>query len=584
MTRHSGLQALALVDSQPDAQRQAFFDAIFDTQSALIITDVKGTILKVNRAFTEMCGYAASDLIGQTPQLLRSGRHDSMFYRNMFHQLKQSGQWSGEIWDRHKSGRLFLKWSRITAIKDDEGHITHYVASYIDITAQQQARDEIYKLAFYDQLTSLPNRSMLLNIAERRQLQALLHGKWGALALLDLDNFKLLNDRYGYDAGDRYLGDIAAALQAAMPADHVLARLDGDQFVILFPASHDDPEHSDQHAVSLLDQLAQLLKSAISINGEEQRMTACSGVSLYGRKQQTPAELLHQAELALLQAKQEGRGAICHYRPDMETSANRRAFLLQALDTAQEQRQFHVHLQPQVDSQGLLIGAEALIRWQHPQAGAISPDEFISLAEAGGHIIELGGWMLNEACQLLSDWQAYPAAKNLTLSVNVSALQFTHPAFVQQVIQAVHRYRIQPRQLKLELTESLLAENSQDIAEKMKVLKSWGIGLALDDFGTGYSSLLYLRNMSFDQLKIDRAFVNDLPDCINASTIARTIATLGHSLGMSLVAEGVENSQQIHFLEELGCTVFQGYFYSRPLPIAEFEARYLKSGKCRQAC
>lgn len=577
MTCDTASQALKFLDSRPDKQRQALFDSIFNNQSALVITDTKGIVLKVNYAFCDMCGYTASELVGQSPRLLRSGRHDKSFYQAMFQKLEREGQWSGEVWDRHKSGRLFLKWSRITAIKDDNDHITHYVASYVDITAQRQARDEIHQLAFYDQLTSLPNRSMMLEMTERLQTKTKHTSQWAGLILMDLDNFKLINDQHGFSEGDLYLRDIALALHKMIPPEHTLSRLDGDQFVILQPATHNSSSHCQQAAESLLQNISQQFQAGILVRGEKMRLTACSGITLFNDSTQLPAELLRQAELALHQAKSMGRNKNSLYQPDMEHSANRRAKLQTALETALENREYHLVLQPQVDRDGRLLGAEALIRWHHPKEGPISPDEFISLAEKSGHIFEIGCWVLEESCRLLQHWQRFDTVQGITLSINVSALQFTHPGFVQQIMDCLSRYNIPPTQLKLELTESLLVEDSQNIAEKMQTLKASGIGLALDDFGTGYSSLSYLRNMSFDQLKIDRSFVCDLPNCLNAATITRTIATLGHSLGMSLVAEGVECPEQIRFLEELGCSIFQGYFYSRPLPADEFEDRYLQN-------
>lgn len=576
MACHFGLNTLQFLESQPALQRESFFNAIFNNLSGLMITDVTGIILKVNAAFCEMSGYSVSELVGQTPRLLRSGRHDQEFYRAMFSKLADSGQWSGEVWDRHKNGQLFLKWSRIHAIKDNTGSITHYIANYVDITAEYQAQDKIHQLAFYDQLTSLPNRNLLLETTEQLQQQALLKSNWGALLLLNLDNFKLINDQFGYSLGDQYLRDFASALQSTLPPQHSLGRLDSDQFVILQPAVHDSPAQSLAAAKNLLQSVKHCL-GLIQIQGKKQHITARSGLTLFGGSHQSAAELLRQAELALQQAKHQGRNKNCLYQPEMEAKANRRALLQTALETALEENQFYLHLQPQVDRSGRLLGAEALLRWQHPQEGAISPDEFIPLAEASGHIFKLGCWVLNESCRLLHSWKSHSAAQPFSLSVNVSALQFTHQDFVQHVIQTVRQYQIQPSQLKLELTESLLAEDSQDIAEKMHALKALGVGLALDDFGTGYSSLSYLRNMPFDQLKIDRSFVCDLPECSNAATITRTIATLGHSLGMSLVAEGVENIQQIGFLEELDCSIFQGYFYSRPVSVDEFKARYLRA-------
>ena len=457
-------------------------------------------------------------------------------------------------------------------IFDADGAFLGYRGVSRDITAQKVAADQIHLLAFYDALTDLPNRRLLIE-----QLKKALQGhartrRQAALLFIDLDNFKMLNDTMGHETGDELLRQVARRLVSCVREADTVARLGGDEFVVMLDDLSDDPQEAALQAESVGTKILAAFGSAFELDGRSHRSTPSIGITLFGKGNQSVDDLLKHADLAMYQAKGAGRNTLRIFDEGMQAAVDGRAALEAELRDALTQDQMRLHYQPIVQMDGQVSGAEALVRWQHPERGMVLPGEFIGLAESTRLIIPLGRWVLHTACLQLRGWQSDPVMATLTLAVNVSAQQFKDPDFVSHVTQALEQTGANPRQLKLELTESLLAHSVEDVIEKMTALRALGIAFSLDDFGTGYSSLSYLKRLPLTQLKIDQSFVRDVLDDPNDAAIARTIVALGGTLGLSVIAEGVETPGQHQFLREIGCNAFQGYLFGRPMPVAELNA------------
>ena len=542
----------------------------FEAQESIIITDANNKILRVNQAFTETTGYSAEDAVGQQPRLLKSNRHDADFYRAVWESVLQHGTWQGEIWNRRKNGEIFPAWLTITAVKDNSSAVTHYVGTMIDITKRKAAEDKIKYLAFYDPLTQLPNRQLLLERLKQALAASAGSQRHGALLLIDLDNFKTLNDTLGHGMGDLLLQQVAQRLIDYKCESETVIRLGGDEFVVMLENLSDIPGEAARQVETVGQNLLALLTQTYLLAGDEHYSTSSIGITLFNGYQESVAELLKRVDFAMYQAKAAGRNTMRFFDPAMQAAVTARAVLEVDLRDAVQEGQFLLYYQAQVNSAGGLIGAEALVRWRHPRRGMVSPAEFIPLAEETGLILPLGHWVLETACKQLTVWAAQPEMAHLTLAVNVSARQFRHPDFVAQVRAVLDHSGANPEKLKLELTESLLVANMEDIIAKMTALRAWGVGFSLDDFGTGYSSLAYLKRLPLDQLKIDQSFVRDILTDPNDAAIARTIVALAQSLGLAVIAEGVETEAQRDFLTCNGCHAFQGYLFGRPGPAENF--------------
>ncbi len=549
----------------------------FESQESMMITDAAGVILKINGAFSASLGYSADEIVGKTPSMLKSDRHDAAFYRAMWESINRNGSWQGEIWDKRKNGEVFPKWLTISAVKDEKGVVTHYVGTHLDITTRKLAEEKINELAFYDQLTGLPNRTLLFDRLKQAMTASARSESHCALLLIDLDNFKTLNDTLGHDVGDLLLKQVADRLRGCLRAEETVARLGGDEFVvILMGLSNIKGEAADQTEI-VGDKILTALNQVYPLKGAVCHSTPSIGATLFTGIQVSIDDLLKQADLAMYRAKETGRNTLRFFDPVMQTCVVRRAELEAGLRDAVQKEQFLLHYQAQVTDAGRVTGAEVLVRWQHPERGMVSPAEFIPLAEDTGLILPLGSWVLETACAQLAVWANQPEMCELTLAVNVSAHQFKQPDFVHQVLSILKKTEANPHRLKLELTESLLVDNVQGVIEKMFALKAKGVGFSLDDFGTGYSSLSYLKRLPLDQLKIDQSFVRDVLIDPNDAAIARTIVALAASLGLGVIAEGVETEAQREFLAGVGCHSYQGYFFSRPLSIHGFEAYVRKT-------
>jgi diguanylate cyclase (GGDEF)-like protein len=485
--------------------------------------------------------------------------------------LESEGSWQGEVWDRRKNGEVFPIWLMLTALRDEAGAVTHHVVTMVDITERKAAETEIRNLAFFDALTGLPNRRLLMD----RLSQALAHSARikhsGALLFLDLDNFKDLNDTLGHNNGDQLLKQVAQRLQQCVRDGDTVARLGGDEFVLMLQDLSEEPKEAAAQAEGVGEKILQALNQPYILTDTLHRSTASVGVTLFGEKQEKPDELLKRADLAMYQAKAAGRNTLRFFDVQMQTTATQRAGMEADLREAIARQQFLLHYQPQVDSDGRVTGAETLVRWQHPNRGMVFPGEFITLAETTGLILPLGKWILVSACQQIAQWAYQPGLQELTVSVNVSALQLMQPDFVDQVNLALEQSGANPHRLKLELTESVLVSDVAKTIDKMLALKTLGVGFSLDDFGTGYSSLAFLKLLPLDQLKIDQSFVRDILIDSNDAAIAKMVIALGDSLNLMVIAEGVETQEQRDYLAQHGCFSYQGYLFGRPMAVDAFE-------------
>lgn len=542
----------------------------FESQEPMMITDANSVIMRVNSAFINVTGYLAEEVIGQTPKLFQSGRHDKDFYKAMWEAINQTGKWQGEVWDKRKNGEIYPKWLTISAVKDNSGAVTNYIGAHYDITERKLAEEKIEELAFFDPLTNLPNRRLLQDRLKQAIIVSNRDKVFGAVLFIDIDHFKKLNDTLGHDKGDILVKQVAQRLSSCVREGDTVGRLGGDEFLVVLKNLHVSTQESAALTETIGTKILNALSQPYLLGGINYRATVSIGATLYCGDEISIENLLKQADLAMYKSKDAGRNTLRFFDADMEAVVMKRAALENDLHEALQKNQFLLYYQAQI-MDGQLAGSEALVRWQHPQRGLVPPNEFIPLAEETGQIIQLGRWVLETACAQLAEWASQPSMAHLTIAVNVSAHQFHQENFVDQVLETLKNSNANPHLLKLELTESLLVSNIEDIIEKMYMLKAKGVGFSMDDFGTGFSSLSYLKRLPLNQLKIDQSFVRDVLTDPNDASIARTIITLAESLNLNVIAEGVETAAQRDFLANAGCYSYQGYFFSRPLPIDEFK-------------
>jgi diguanylate cyclase (GGDEF)-like protein/PAS domain S-box-containing protein len=549
----------------------------FESQEGIFVSGADWRILKVNQAFTRQTGYSADEALGQQPHtLLGSDRTDAGLYSVIAHGLNRNGNWQGEVWDRRKSGEVYPVWLIITVLRNDSGEVTHYVATMTDITDRKAAEEEIRNLAFFDPLTSLPNRRLLMDRLGQALMSTTRIRRNGALLFLDLDNFKGLNDTLGHDMGDMLLKEVAKRLLACVREGDTVARLGGDEFVVMLPGLSEDLGIAKAQAALVGEKILDLLNQAYLLSGTVYRSTPSIGVTLFGEHNESKDELLKRADMAMYQAKAAGRNTLRFFDASMQAAVTQRMALENALRDALARREFTLYYQPQVDGEGTITGAEVLVRWNHPQRGLVSPAEFIPMAEETGVIIPMGRWILEGACRQLARWAVSPDKAHLTVAVNVSARQLMRSDFVDSVLLILRETGARPQCLKLELTESVLVSDVDNTIAKMRALKQRGVGFAMDDFGTGYSSLSFLKLLPLDQLKIDQGFVRDILIDVNDAAIAKMVIALADSLGLTVIAEGVETQAQREFLSAQGCFAYQGYLFGKPMQIAEFETLLIR--------
>ena len=548
----------------------------FETDAGIMINDADGNIIKVNKAFQNITGFSHEDVYGKNPRILSSGRHNHRFYADMWRQLLDKGSWSGEIWDRRKNGQVYPKWLTINAIRDAANITTGYVAIFTDITDQKQAEEEIRNLAYFDPLTKLPNRRFLVESVQQALANSVHSLQYGALLFLDMDKFKVLNDTQGHEFGDLMLIEVAERLKQVIRATGTVARLGGDEFVILLESIGKNAKEASENVIQIAEKIRKTLAKDYLLHGHIHHSSPSIGVSLYQGNALSSSEILKHADIAMYQAKNSGRNRVCFYDPEMQQSLDARAMLEYDLRLAIKEQCLQLFFQVQMDNEKRPFGAEALIRWNHPQRGMVSPAQFIPIAEDSSLILDIGSWVLKQACAQLEQWCTQDDVCNLILAVNVSANQFRQADFVDMVEKTINTYQIDVTRLKLELTESVIVDNIAEVISKMHALKTLGIRLSLDDFGTGYSSLSYLKQLPLDQIKIDQSFVRDVVSDPSDAVLVKTIIDMAKNFRLNVIAEGVETEAQFNFLKENGCMAYQGYLFSKPIPIEHFEALILK--------
>ena len=667
----------------------------FESQQSLMIMDPDGVILRVNKAFTVDTGYGCDDVVGKTPRFFQCGRHDADFYRDMLADIMRTGAWQGEIWVRQKGGENREKWLSVSAVKGDDGHVSHYACAHTDITerrdierrnevlllrqkvlmsstlegvhimdvagniveandafcrmlgysheevgklnvadwdaqwskeelmvrfqklvhvsaarfesrhrrrdgtmidveisttgaeidgrrylfatsydiTQRKAAEEtIRRLAFHDPLTHLPNRQLLLDRLAHALASCDRGVNRGAILFIDLDNFKTLNDTLGHVMGDLLLQQVADRLVSCVREGDTVARLGGDEFVVMLENLNEQAIVAAEQVESIGEKILAALSKPYQLKAQVFRSSGSLGAALFCKETKDVEELLKQADIAMYQAKKAGRNTLRFFDQKMQRTINARVAIEGELRLALERGQFELYYQVQVDREGKPVGAEALIRWNHPERGMVIPEEFISLAEETGLILPIGRWVLNEACAKLADWSADEKMRQLVLAVNISAQQFRQADFVDEIKEIITKNVLDPALLKLELTESMLLENSTEVVATMNALKAIGVQLSLDDFGTGYSSLQYLKRMPLNQIKIDQSFVRDIATAPNDAAIVQTIIAMTQALKLNVIAEGVETAAQREVLDLKSCQAYQGYLFGEPLPVERFEA------------
>ena len=543
----------------------------FEAQEGISISDKNGHIVRVNGAFTEITGYSSEEIIGCSHSILHSDRQDDVFYQKMWAEITDNGRWQGEIWDRRKNGEVYPTWLGITAVKNAKGETTHYVGHFIDISERKKFEDQITYLAYHDSLTKLPNRALLLDRINTCLKADKRYQDVSALLFLDLDRFKNLNDALGHRIGDELLIQIAERLKRELRDEDTISRLGGDEFVVLIASVGSyEKQASINHAVTIAEKVQMVFMQPFLLEGHEYHCTVSTGIVLFSDNESNAEDILKQADTAMYRAKAEGGNAIRFYEPEMQKLADLRLGLEKDLRHALVNKELALHLQPQVDYQGKFIAAEALLRWKHSERGFVPPSEFIPIAEETGMIIEFGEWILNEACRILQEWKEKNRSFHY-LAVNVSPLQFRQPDFVEMVEGVLDRSRVNPCLLMLEITEQAVIHDIENTVKKIELLKNKGVRFAIDDFGTGYSSLAYLKRLPLDVLKIDQSFVSGIGENPNDSAIVEAIIAMALRLNLHPIAEGVEQQTQLEFLQQHGCRKFQGYYFSRPLPVIDFE-------------
>jgi len=558
-----GLDALRAQEEIARAQRQLLLNArmLESSHEGIFITDAQNRFTMVNNAFCEITGYHAEELLGAEPRMLKSGRQDPAFYATLWATLQSTGVWQGEIWDRRKDGNVFPAWLSITKVG------AQHVAIFTDITSRKEYEDRIEHIAHHDVLTDLPNRMLLADRIAVAIARAHREKRRVAVVFIDLDRFKLVNDTLGHEIGDLLLKEVATRISGALRASDTVSRVGGDEFIALLP-DVTDAEDAARAAAKIIESVARPYELA----GHEVIITTSAGIALYPENGADGAELSRLADVAMMEAKQSGRNRYRFYSADLGLSAGRRLELENALRGAVERGEITLDYQPQFCLRtGHLAGLEALARWTHPVLGNVPPADFIPVAETSGLILPIGRWLLQEACRQMSLWVQQGDVR-FPISVNVSALQFRQPDFLAQVQHALDETGLPAANLELELTESLLMNNADAVLDKLQQLAVIGVALAIDDFGTGYSSMSYLRQFPAHRMKIDQSFVRDLPGSEDAAAIARAIVSLGTTLGMQTIAEGVETEEQAQFLRAIQCDLGQGFFLAYPLKPVAVEA------------
>jgi diguanylate cyclase (GGDEF)-like protein/PAS domain S-box-containing protein len=548
----------------------------FESQQGMLITDAQTRVIRVNEAFSTISGYTQAEVIGQPARMFSSGRQGPDFYRALWQSLTETGSWAGEIWNQRKNGEVFPEWLTVSAVRDEQGKITNYVASLTDISERKSAERTIHQLAFYDPLTELPNRRLLRERLQHAMDLCARKRQHAALIFLDLDDFKNVNDLYGHQVGDALLCEVAERLTKNLRELDTVARLGGDEFVILLEELASETDEACMQLEHIGSKLLQALREPYWVNRQRFNTSASLGVVLFKDGQHTADELMQHADLSMYSSKAAGKNALSFYDPQMQVAVSVRLKLEQDIRHGLAKGEFILFLQPQTNASGALEGAEALVRWQHPEQGLLGPGTFIEIAERSGLIEQMDLATLRQGCELLARWAGQPRLAHLSLALNISAKLLYKDDFIEQVERLLRESQADPRRLKLEITESLLLTDKAQAVMRMHALRELGVRFSIDDFGTGYSSMAYLQQLPLDQLKIDQSFIRDLPGNTSSHAIVRAILAMAQSLGLEVIAEGVENEAQHKALLDSGCEHFQGYLFGKPVAVEAFQRRWMR--------
>jgi diguanylate cyclase (GGDEF)-like protein/PAS domain S-box-containing protein len=538
-------------------------------QDAIFVVDMDYCFRYWNKSAERLYGYKSTEVIGRPVAGILNDDHSEL--SACLASVMRDGDWAGEISRHREDGTTLTVESHLTLVENQDGRPQSILAINTDITRRKEVEAQMQRLAFYDTLTQLPNRQLLRERLDRALTVAPRQKSTGALLFIDLDDFKTLNDSMGHHIGDLLLQQVAIRLTSCTRKTDTVARLGGDEFVVMLEGLSQDDRRAAAAAKLIADKILESFRQPYDLGPYKHESTASIGIALFNGSSDTADDLLKRADLAMYRAKSQGRNALCFFDPEMQTYVTSRAALRSDLRRALQNGEFELFYQPQVNNNGHVVGAEALVRWRHPQRGIVPPGEFIPLAEDAGLIVELGGWILQTACLQLAKWADSPEMKDLCVAVNVSLRQLLDSQFVNVVLEVLRKSEANPRRLKLEITESSMLEKLEDTIAKIEALKLSGIRFSLDDFGTGYSSLSHVKRLPLDELKVDRAFVSDLLSNDKVASIARTIVKLGQNLNLKVIAEGVETEGQREFLEREGCLVYQGFLYSPALCSSQFE-------------
>ena len=555
--------------------------AAFNSEVGMVVTDAVTRIQRANSAMACLFGYAEDELTGQETRVLRGATVAAGTMRAVWQTVRTQGRWQGEVLCRHRDGHDVPCMVTVAALSGPANGLSGFVASFSDISLQKKAQDDIRQLAYYDPLTELPNRRMFLEVLRKAMRSAMQNGTLAGVMFIDLDHFKNLNDAHGHTVGDQLLKLMSQRLQLLIGPGDMAARLGGDEFVVLMPHLDTGEGRAMDQTMAMAERIHHALlapfeldtPSRFGVHAQSLRHT-CSGsigVALFGMMDEPLTEVLKRADVAMYQAKQDGRNLIRRFDPIAQKARNERMALSNDLKMALHSGQLRLLYQLQVDAHNRAVGAECLMRWQHPKRGMVSPVEFIPLAEDSGAIVAMGDWVVRSACVTLARWAGDPCLGQLTLSVNVSPRQFTESDFVARLSNILTETGARPHLLRLEVTEGIVMQDTQEVIAKMRELCALGLSFSIDDFGTGYSSLSYMQMLPLAELKIDKAFVNDLTTSERSEAIVKAIIALGHSMNIVIVSEGVETQAQKDRLLALGCTLLQGFLIARPMACSDLE-------------
>ncbi|MCB1139288.1 MAG: EAL domain-containing protein [Leptospiraceae bacterium] len=563
------IRNLELRNRKKESERKgALMLQVFDNSlDGIVITDRENCIIYTNEAFSRITGYSADEALGQTPAFLSSGFHSDAFYRQLWEAIVNRGSWKGEIWNKRKSGDIYPEWLEISTVRNEEKEITHYIAHFSDISQKKQNEEQLRYLASYDTLTGLPNRSHFMEILERSLMRARESGERGSILFLDLDRFQVINDTLSHGSGDLLLRQVSERLRGLVGATDTLSRTGGDEFAILI-----ETLTGVDHPIQIVESVMEEFNRPFQIEGQEIYVSASVGICIFPDDASDGDTLLRNVDMAMYRAKETGRNTYHFYSPEINTRAFEHLALEASLRRAIERREFLLHFQPLLDAKGKrTVACEALVRWEHPELGMVSPARFIPMAEETGLIVPMGRIILEMACSAFVELKQLSIAPDY-ICVNVSARQFFQDGFLEMLDEVLQSTGMSSENLELELTESVFIQDVNLTLELLNALRSRNVRLAIDDFGTGFSSLSYLKRFPVDTLKIDQSFVRDIHKSEDDMAIVRAIIALAHVMRLTIVAEGVETEEQSGILEREGCDILQGYLYSRPLPLPDFHA------------